>query len=115
MEAITTADQLLVRYDSILHLAERMLSAAREDNWDTVIELQARYSALADTLRPVDASIPLDDSQRVRKHDLTRRILSNETAVRELAAPRLARLSALLESGRHTRALHKTYGLSAHG
>ncbi|MDR3385477.1 MAG: flagellar protein FliT [Rudaea sp.] len=115
MEAIITADQLLARYDSILHVTERMLSAAREDNWDSVIELQARYSTLADTLRPVDASVPLDDSQRVRKHDLTRRILSNETAVRELGAPRLARLSALLESGRHTRALHKMYGLSAYG
>jgi flagellar protein FliT len=115
MEAITTADQLLMRYDSILHVVERMLSAAREDNWDPVIELQARYSALVDTLRPVDAHIPLDDSQRVRKHDLTRRILSDETAVRELAAPRIARLAALLESGRHTRALHKMYGLSARG
>jgi flagellar protein FliT len=115
METITTADQLLMRYDSMRHVVERMLSAAREDNWDTVIELQARYSTLADTLRPIDASVPLDSSQRVRKHDLTRRILSDEAAVRELAAPRLARLSALLESGRHTRALHKMYGLSAHG
>ncbi|MFM0201050.1 flagellar protein FliT [Paraburkholderia fungorum] len=115
MEAITTADQLLMRYDSVLHASERMLGAAREENWDTVIELQTQYSALADTLRPVDAIVPLDDSQRARKYDVTRRILSNETAVRELAAPRLARLSALLESGRQTRALHKMYGLSAHG
>lgn len=104
-----------MHYDSMRHVVERMLSAAREDNWDTVIELQTHYSTLADTVRPVDASIPLDDSQRVRKHDLTRRILSDEAAVRELTVPRLARLSALLESGRHTRALHKMYGLSAHG
>ena len=115
MEPINTADQLLMRYASILQVVERMLSAAREDNWDTVVELQAQYSTLADTLRPVDASVPLDDSQRLRKHDLTRKILADEAAVRELAAPRLARLSALLESGRHTRALHKMYGLSAHG
>jgi flagellar protein FliT len=115
MDAIATADQLFMRYDSILQVVGQMLSAAREDSWNTVIELEERYSALVDTLRPVDASIPLDEPQRVRKHDLSRRILSDEAAVRELVAPRLARLSALLASSRNTRALHKAYGLSPRG
>ena len=115
MEAITTADQLLMRYDSILHVVEQMLSAAREDNWDTVIELQERYSALVDTLRPADGSFPLDQSQSIRKQDLTRRILSDEATIRELTASRLERLSALLASSRHTRALHEMYGMSPRG
>jgi flagellar protein FliT len=112
MDTITTVDQLFMRYDNILHTVGRMLSAAREDDWDTAIELQKRYSSLVDTLRPVHASFAFDGPQRARIQDLTRRILADETAVRERAAPRLARLSALLVSNRQTIALHKAYGLS---
>ncbi len=115
MDAITTIDQLFMRYDAIGQVVGQMLGAARDDNWDTVIDLQERYSALVDTLRPVDGSFPLEQSQSTRKQDMTRRILSDEATIRELTASRLARLSALLASSRHTRALHETYGMSPRG
>jgi flagellar protein FliT len=115
MESITTVDQLFMCYDTILQVTGQMLSAARKDDWDTSIELQKRYSALVDTLRPVCWSFTFDAQQRARVEDLTRRILSDETEVRNLAAPRLARLSALLASGRQSQAMQKMYGLSARG
>jgi flagellar protein FliT len=115
MESIATVDQLIMCYGTILQLTGRMLSAAREDDWDTSIELQKRYSALVDTLRPVFWRFTFDAQQRACVEDLTRRILSDETQVRDLAAPRLARLSALLASNRQSHALQQMYGLSPRG
>jgi len=115
METIVTVEQLFGRYDAIAGVVGQMRSAARADDWDRVIELQQQYSALVDTLRPVDASFELTEPQRARKQELTRQILADESAVRELASPRLARLSAQLTSTRQTRALHQMYGLSARG
>jgi flagellar protein FliT len=112
MESIGTVDQVFMYYDTILQVTAQMLDAARKDDWDTSIEFQKRYSALVDTLRPVFWRFTFDAQQRARIEDLTRRILSAETEVRDLAAPRLARLSALLASGRQSQAMQKMYGLS---
>lgn len=113
METIATLDQLFACYDTIVQVSGRMLEAARKDDWDTVIVLQKRYSALVDMLRPVYGHFDLDASQRARVEDLTRRILADETQVRERAAPRIARLSALIASNQQTHALQKAYGLAS--
>jgi flagellar protein FliT len=112
MEALTTLDQLFQCYESIAQVVRGMLKSAREDDWDAVIDLHQRYNTLVDLLRAVQGRFSFDMAQRARVEDLTRRILADEAQVRERAAPRLARLSALLESNRQTVALQKTYGLA---
>jgi flagellar protein FliT len=111
METIATLDQMFACYDTVVQVSGRMLDAARKDDWDAVIELQKRYSALVDTLRPVYGRFKLDASQRLRLEDLTRRILADESQVRERTVPRLARLSALIASNQQTLALRKAYGV----
>jgi flagellar protein FliT len=108
-----SAEQLFGRYEAIAKVVAQMLGAAREDKWTVLIELQKKYSELVDSLRPIDATFELDEHQRARKHDLIRRILSDDAAIRDLATPRLARLSALLASSRHTRALNEMYGVKS--
>jgi flagellar protein FliT len=46
---------------------------------------------------------------------LIRRILTDDATIRDLITPRLARLSALLASNRHTRALQEMYGVKSRG
>lgn len=108
-----TVEQLFERYEAIAKVVGEMLSAARADQWNTLIQLQEQYTALVDSLRPVDASFDLDEAQRARKHELIRRILADDAAIRDLITPRLARLSALLASSRHTRALQEMYGVKS--
>jgi flagellar protein FliT len=115
MDTPTTLEQLFQRYETIAHLSDNMLQAARADDWDTVVALQQQYSALVDTLRPVHDRFSFDSSQRARRDALLRRILSDEAEVRDRAVPRLARLSALVASNQQTLALQKTYGLPRHG
>lgn len=115
MDEPTTIEQLLQRFEAIANLSGSLLKAARVDDWDTAITLQQKYSALADTLRPVHDRFSLDASQLARRDALLRRILSDEAEVRDRAVPRLARLSALVASNQKTQALQKAYGLPRYG
>jgi len=108
-----TVEQLFQRYEAIAAVVGDMLSAARADQWNTLIQLQEQYTALVDSLRPVDATFDLDEAQRTRKHELIRRILADDAAIRDLITPRLARLSALLSSSRQSRALQEMYGVKS--
>jgi flagellar protein FliT len=108
-----TVEQLFQRYEEVARVVGEMLSAARADQWNTLIKLQESYTALVDSLRPVDAGFDLNETQRARKHELIRRILLDDAAIRDLITPRLARLSALLASNRHTKQLQEMYGVKA--
>jgi flagellar protein FliT len=104
-------EYLFSRYEAIASLMAKMRGAANDDKWEIVIGLQDEYQELVETLKPIEARVALDDGQRARKHDLLRRILSDDAILRDLANPRLARLSALLASNRNTRALQDMYSL----
>lgn len=104
-----TADGLFAAYEAIAALMTRMRAAAHDGDWNTVIAMQDRYRELVDRLHPMDAATTLDDGQRARKHDLLRHILAADADIRDLAAPRLARLAAQAASQRTARALQQTY------
>ncbi|HTJ92013.1 MAG TPA: flagellar protein FliT [Pararobbsia sp.] len=104
--------ELFSYYDAIIAVTVRMLDAARKDDWNQLFQLQGEYVRLVDEIRPIDARVALDEAERQRKHDLIRQILDNDAAIRDLASPRIARLSALIASDRQTIALRDMYGLN---
>lgn len=104
-------DQLIEHYEAIAKVTHQMREAAALEDWDNLLSMQDEYSRLVDLLRPSDANLPLNEHQRARKHDLLRRILDDDARIRDRLDPRLARLSALLASGRQTRALQGAYGV----
>jgi flagellar protein FliT len=103
--------ELFSYYEAIAAITARMLSAARNDDWNQLFQLQTEYERLVDEIRPIDARVALDEAGRQQKHDLLRRILDNDAGIRDLASPRIARLSALIASNRQTRALNDMYGM----
>jgi flagellar protein FliT len=105
--------ELFSYYEAIAAVTARMLDAARADNWNQLFQLQDEYERLVDEIRPIDARSALDEAGRQRKHDLLRQILDHDAEIRDLASPRVARLSALIASNRQTRALNDMYGLKS--
>lgn len=104
-------DEMMVRYEALASVTRRMRDAAGESDWEWLMSMQAEYSRLVDALRPGDVDVPLDAQQRARKHDVIRRILDDDAHIRERIDPQLARLSALMATGRQTRAVQSAYGL----
>ncbi|WP_158937535.1 flagellar protein FliT [Burkholderia sp. S171] len=106
-----TTQEYFAHYEAIAALSACMLAAARSGEWGELKTMQSTYRELVDGLREVDASSELDDTARARKLELVRRILADDAAIRDLAAPSLARLSAALFTvNRPVRVLKKMIG-----
>ncbi len=106
---MTSNVEYFARYEAIAVVSGRMLTAARHALWGDFVRLQDEYRRLVDSLKDAEAEVRLDDKERVRKYDLIRRILADDAAIRDLASPRLANLSALLVQP-PTRVLKELYG-----
>lgn len=107
---MTPNAEYFARYEAIAAISGRMLVAARRALWNDLVHLQEEYRHLVDALRDAETDVKLDESERLRKYDLIRRILADDAAIRDLANPRMATLSALF-AGRPTRVLKELYGV----
>ncbi|AOK28179.1 flagellar biosynthesis protein FliT [Burkholderia singularis] len=95
-------DEYFARYEAIVDVSGRMLVAARDAAWHSLSGLQAEYLRLVDGLRQAEEGVLLDDAERRRKFELIRRILADDAAIRDLAAPEVARLAMLIHASRST-------------
>ncbi len=106
---MTSNAEYFARYEAIAAISRRMLTAARRALWNDLVHLQEDYRKLVDALKDAETGVRLDDSERLRKYALIRQILADDAAIRDLANPRMANLSALF-AGRPTRVLKELYG-----
>jgi flagellar protein FliT len=64
-----------------------------------------------DGLKDAERGVMLSAAERTRKYELIRRILADDAAIRDLANPRMALLSALFSGGSPSaRILQQLYG-----
>ena len=106
---MTSNAEYFTRYEAIAAISCRMLIAARRALWSDLLHLQEEYRYLVDALRDAEMGVRLDEGERLRKYALIRQILADDAAIRDLANPRMANLSALF-AGRPTRVLKELYG-----
>ncbi|NML32033.1 flagellar protein FliT [Paraburkholderia antibiotica] len=106
---MTSNAEYFARYEAVAALSCQMLIAARRALWTDLVHLQDEYRHLVDALREADDGVKLDETERLRKYALIRQILADDAAIRDLANPRMANLSALF-AGRPTRVLKELYG-----
>jgi flagellar protein FliT len=101
--------EYLARYEAVAAVSGKMLDAARHALWSELIGLQEEYRTLVDGLS-AGGHLSLNDCERARKYALIRRILADDAAIRDLATPSVARLSALFAPARPARVLNELYG-----
>ncbi|AOJ88106.1 flagellar biosynthesis protein FliT [Burkholderia sp. MSMB0856] len=101
--------EYFARYEALAAVSGRMLSAARGAQWSALPELQAEFLRLVDGLKEAHPGVTLDQADLGRKLELIRRILADDAAIRDLASPDVARLSALFEARRSTQVLTDLY------
>ncbi|RDK01770.1 flagellar protein FliT [Paraburkholderia lacunae] len=106
---MTSNAEYFARYEAIAAISRRMLTAARRALWSDLVHLQEEYRILVEALRDAETGVKLDEAERLRKYALIRQILADDAAVRDLANPRMATLSALF-AGRSARVLKELYG-----
>lgn len=107
---MTQNAEYFARYEAIALVSRKMLTAARRALWNDLVGLQEEYLTLVDGLKDAESNVMLDDGERARKYDLIRQILADDAAIRDLASPSMARLSALFATERPARMLKELYG-----
>lgn len=95
-------------YAAMLDISEQMVAAARTEDWDGVVALEARSRSLVDALAGA-AAAPLGEDERAERMDIIHRVLANDAEVRRLAQPRMARLELLLQGLRRGRRATDAY------
>src|SRR3546814_5920235 len=74
-------------YRTIANLTDEMLAAAQVGDWGIVLVHGQRYCESVEQLRRIDPAAQLDNARRETKYELLIRILSNDAATPNPAAP----------------------------
>ena len=81
---------LIDYYRAIEDSSQKMLEAAKTEDWDEVVRLEGACAVLIEQLRYKSRSEELLPEQRTEKTRIMQRILSNDAQIRYLAEPWLA-------------------------
>jgi flagellar protein FliT len=88
---------LIDYYKAIESSSAKMLEAARNDDWDSVLRFESACAILIEQLRRRAQSEELDSAARVEKTRIMLRILSNDAQIRCLAEPWISKLDVSWE------------------
>ena len=102
--------QIVDRYARMAHASNRMLLAAREDDWDQVCKVEQECSDLIAELSRMGDLSPTDPELRQRKLGLMKRVLADDAEIRLLSQPWLRKLESILKAPTMTARLGQAYG-----
>jgi flagellar protein FliT len=100
----------LATYQAIAHLTGQMLAAARAEEWDKLVELEASCKTQVEQIKAYGNVLPLAKGASEKKAVFIKQILADDLEIRNLVSPRMAKLSALLNSSQNGKKLNRSYG-----
>lgn len=101
---------MLNLYENVAEITDKMLAAAKANDWERLTTLEANCSALIQSLRTYDTLEPLTANELNQKIAAIKKILADDREIRNLVEPWMARLSTMLNSNRAGSKLARTYG-----
>lgn len=88
----------IVIYETVAKLTNQMLSAAKQQDWDRLAELEAQCAECVENLKMVEDALPLAAEARERKVASIKSILADDREIRNLVSPWMVRLNTLINS-----------------
>jgi len=102
-------DHILMTYEGISRVTKQMLAAARDSDWDALIQLERDCSGLFSRLMTGEDECPRSAQFQHRKAQLIRTVLDDDAEIRLLVEPWLTQLSSLIGHTGHQRKLSQAY------
>nr|WP_132257201.1 flagellar protein FliT [Paucimonas lemoignei] len=106
------SQEVISLYETVAVITDQMLSAAREGDWDRLVELETRCASHVATLRQGEAPVALTGESRLRKVQIINKILADDREIRNLTEPWMLQLSQMMNSAGTERKLSQAYGAS---
>jgi flagellar protein FliT len=107
--------RIVERYRRMADASGRMLSAARQDDWDVVCTVEKECAGLIAELSTMGDLAPTDPALRQQKLEFMKRVLADDAEIRLLSQPWLKKLEVLMQTPSTTERLHRAYGASSLG
>lgn len=90
-------DTIMV-YEKVAGLTKQMLLAAKQQDWDSLTELEIYCAQQVATLRHTESALPLPSDIRARKLASIKSILADDREIRNIVSPWMLRLNSLMGS-----------------
>lgn len=103
--------EIMEIYENVAVITDKMLNAAKSEDWDLLIELETHCSTHVKTLQMNDSQDELTEEMRQRKVNVIKKILADDREIRVLTEPWMEQLSQIMQSSQSSRLLTKTYGM----
>jgi len=100
---------VIENYELLSSIMGEMRAAATQGEWDHLVELEKQCRQRVGAMKAQDAATPIDESTRLRKVALIRKILADDKDIRDHTEPWMAQLQHLIQSTGQERRLLQTY------
>lgn len=97
-------------YEQMCALSNRMVEAARANDWERLIDLERAVAGLRDTLLKDADDGDTNPREAEKKRDLIRRILQDDAEVRRHTEPWMEHVRRFLNGGAKKRQVDRAYG-----
>lgn len=101
-------NSVIDNYQHLSNITSQMRTAAAQGEWDQLVELELQCSQYVETMKQQDLA-PMDESVRLKKVALIRKILADDAAIREQTVPWMAQLQRIIQSSRSEQLVKQAY------
>ena len=110
MQDLAPQERIALLYEAMAGVTSAMLAAARAEDWDRLVTLEATCAAHVATLKRDEPLVVLSVQQSEQKAALLTRMLADDGELRRLIAARMTQLSNEMNSTNTERKLSRAYG-----
>lgn len=98
-------------YENILNTTNKMLTAAQNNEWDQLIDLEQECRKLTDKLMSnnTEHELNLSEELQQQKVKIIQQVLANDAQIRTITEPWMAQLQDILNTTKCERNLQQTY------
>lgn len=100
---------VIENYEFLSSIMGQMRVAATQGEWDHLVELEGQCSQRVEAMKAQDAATPIDETTRLRKVALIRKMLADDKEIRNHTEPWMAQLQHLIQSTGQERRLLRAY------
>ena len=100
---------VIENYQHLSSLTARMSVFAAQGEWDHLVELEKQCSLCVESIKALDATVPLNESALLLKADLIRKTLADDAEVRKHTGPWMEQLQRSMQSAGQEQRLHQAY------
>jgi flagellar protein FliT len=102
--------QIIGTYEAILVITNRMLEAAQNSDWDSLVAREHECRRLTEELIANGTGQALSGELQQRKVKIIRQVLADDAEIRTITEPWMTQLQNILGSAGRAQKLHQAYG-----